>query len=403
RCGSCANVCPVYGVVGGHVFGDIYTGPIGVVNTVLYGNEIKAKELLKMCIGCKACSSICPAGIDIQKLISDLNIGLSEKYKTTSIKNVLYSNILGYPNTFKALMKMGSIAQKPLEKDNEHLVKKMRLSISADNRQLIFPIISTKTFSEMYKQLKPISQYNKKVFFYPGCAIEFFYPDIGLSLVKLLGKAGFRVDIPEKAVCCGLPAIHSGDAYNAKKIMLNNVKYINYDESYDSFIVLCPTCGSTIKEIFPTYLSSSINEFKKVSGIIPKIESLSMFLKRNNIKIITKNNIKITYHLPCHQNRVMGLSAEQLLQDVFGNNFVPMNESDACCGFGGSFSIDFPNVSNAILDNKIKNIIATQADIVLTDCPGCIMQISSGIVKKGLKIKVMHLSEFFEKNVDLEI
>ncbi len=403
RCGSCANVCPVYGVLGGHVFGDIYTGPIGVVNTVLYGNEMKAKELLKLCIGCKACSSICPAGIDIQKLISDLNIGLSDKYKIISIKNILYSNVLGYPNTFKTLMKIGNIAQKPLKKDNEHLVNKLKLSASSDRHSVIFPVISTKTFSEMYKQHAAIAKYNKKVFFYAGCAIEYFYPEIGLSLVKLLEKVGFRVDIPEKAVCCGLPAIHSGDASNAKKIILNNVKYINYDESYDSFVVLCPTCGSTIKENFPAYLSNNINEFKKTSNIIPKIESLSMFLKRNNIKITTKNNLKITYHLPCHQNRVMGLSAEQLLQDVFGNNFVPMKESDACCGFGGSFSIDFPNVSNAILDNKIKNIIATQADIVLTDCPGCIMQINSGIVKKGLKIEVMHLAEFFERNVDVDM
>ncbi|MEM3610299.1 MAG: LUD domain-containing protein [Candidatus Anstonellales archaeon] len=402
RCGSCANVCPVYGVLGGHVFGDIYTGPIGLINTVLYGNETKGESLLKLCIGCKACSAICPAGIDIQKLISDLNIGLTEKHQANSVNKIIYSSILGHPDTFKTLMKVGSIVQKPIQKDNAYLVNKLKWLSSDKESTHILPIISSKTFSELYKQYhKYNTKCHKKVFFYPGCAIEYFYPDIGISLVKLLEKIGIMVDIPEKAVCCGLPAIHAGDANSAKKIILNNIKNMKESENYDAFLTLCPTCGSTIKEDFAHYLSNNINEFKKLSNTLPKVQSLSMFLDKNNIKLVLKNGIKVTYHLPCHQNRGMGFSAESILKEIFSDNFIPMKEPDSCCGFGGSFSVSYPNISDAILDKKIENIVATQADIVLTDCPGCIMQIKSGIIKKGLNIKVMHLAEFFEKSVNL--
>jgi len=403
RCGSCANVCPVYGVVGGHVFGDVYTGPIGLVNTVLYGNNVRAKDLLKLCLGCKACSEICPAGIDIQKLISDLNIGLNEKYHTQLISDFTFSSILSKPNTFRSTMKVGSYLQTPLKLKGTDYIKFKNISITKNNTKIL-PAIAKKTFTELFKQYN-YNKYNnakKRVFFYPGCAIEYFYPYIGIALVKLLQKAEIAVDIPKKAVCCGLPSIHSGNSTSAKKAILENIQYMGDPENYDAFLVLCPTCGATIKEHFPLYLSANIPEFKKTDLMINKIKSLSMFLDENKIKLVPKNNLKITYHVPCHQNRSMHFSAEPLLKEIFKENFIPLVDADVCCGFGGSFSIDYPNISNVILNKKVENIIKTKADIVLTDCPGCIMQINGGIVERNLNIKVMHLSDFFEYNVDVE-
>ena len=399
RCGSCANVCPVYGVTGGHVFGHIYTGPIGVVSTAMYHGEKQAKNLLNMCTGCKACTEICPADIDIQKLISDLNAGIVEKSGLDSVKKVVFSKILNKPTTFKNVAKIGSIAAKPLTKNsfiNQSVMPKK-------HNFRVLPSLKKHSFSEDFRALDTyLPTPFKKVLFYPGCAIEYLYPDVGISMVKLLNRLDIQVDIPDKTVCCGLPAIHSGDKQSAKKTIINNIKYMKNPDYYDNYIVLCPTCGSTIKEIFPQMLSDLPNDFKKSSAISSKLKMFSEFLDELDIKLKVKDNMKCTYHIPCHQIRGMHFSAEYILKNTVKDSFVHLPDADTCCGFGGSFSVDFPEVSSAILDKKIENILSTNADIVLTECPGCLMQIEGGLLKKGIDIKVLHLSEFFDKYVEIE-
>ncbi len=399
RCGSCANVCPAYGVVGGHVFGHIYTGPIGVVLTAMYHGEEKAKDLLNMCTGCRSCSNICPVNIDVQKLIADLNAGVVEKRGVTPVKKILFSSILGKPKRLKRVAKIGSIVAKPMTR--EYHIKTSVIPPPHNFRAL--PTLSSISFSELFNNLKtssPLSPF-KKVLFYPGCAIEYIYPHIGISMVKLLHKLNIQVDIPKKLVCCGLPAIHSGDKKNAKKIIINNVFYMKDPDYYDNYIVLCPTCGSTIKDLFPELLSDRIDDFKIAKRIALKLKMFSEFLEEINVRLEIKEDMKCTYHIPCHQIRGLNFSPESMLKNILGESFVPLPDADACCGFGGSFSVDFPEVSKAILDKKIQNIISTKADIVLTECPGCILQIEGALLKHDIDIKVMHLSYFFDNYTNI--
>ncbi len=399
RCGSCANVCPSYGVVGGHVFGHIYTGPIGVVLTAMYHGEEKAKELLPMCTGCKACSNICPANIDIQKLISDLNAGVVEKNGLNPIKKAIFSGVLSKPTTFKSIAKVGSIISKPITKQSRIIPS----VVPKKHNFRTLPSLSKHSFTEMFKSLNIYIQNPlKTVLFYPGCAIEYIYPNIGIAMVKLLYRLNVRVDIPEKAVCCGLPALHSGDKYDAKQSMINNINHMKNPDYYDNYIVLCPTCGSTIKELFPQMLADIPESFEKSKEIASKLKMFSEFLEGLNVKLKVKNDMKCTYHIPCHQIRGLHFSAEGMLENILKDNFVHLPDADVCCGFGGSFSVDFPEISASILDKKIQNILSVKADIVLTECPGCIMQIEGGILKRNLNIKISHLSEFFDKYIEIE-
>ncbi len=399
RCGSCANVCPAYGVVGGHVFGHIYTGPIGVVLTAMYHGEEKAKELLNMCTGCKACSDICPANIDIQKLISELNAGIVAKKGLDPVKKIVFSNVLSKPTTLKSIARIGSIISKPIVKQS-HIMSSI---VPKRHNFRVLPSLNKTSFSDMFSKLNIyLPNPLKNVLFYPGCAIEYIYPEIGISMVKLLYKLNINVDIPTKAVCCGLPAMHSGDKVSAKKSIINNINYMRNPDYYDSYIVLCPTCGSTIKELFPQMLSDRLDDFKKAKKIAPKLKMFSEFLEDLNVELKVKGNAKCTYHVPCHQTRGLHFSAESMLKSILKDNFVHLKDADTCCGFGGSFSIDFPEISNAILEKKITNIISSRADLLLTECPGCIMQIRGGLMKRDINIKVVHLSEFFEKYIEIE-
>lgn len=400
RCGSCANICPPYEMVGGHVFGHIYIGAIGLILTALYHGEEKAKDILKLCIGCKACSFICPAGIDLQGIISKLKVITGEKYGINPVKKVVFSSVIPNSRMFSAALKTASFFQKPfIIEDGKHL--KSIPVMPKDKNFRTLPSVASTFFTEVYKKnysKQPDSE--RKVFFYPGCAVEYFYPQMGESLLKILNKAGIKVDIPSRAVCCGLPAISSGDGKSGKKTIEKNLKHMGNPVNYDSFLVLCPSCGMAIKEEFTEYISNDPDIYKLSTDIAEKTMSLGMFLEKENIKFKVKNDMKVTYHTPCHQSRGLGLSAENLLNDILGENFIGLQDSNVCCGFGGSYSIDFAGISSGILDKKIQHIKNSGADILVTDCPGCVMQIEGGIMKKNLDIRVVHLSEFLDEYLE---
>ncbi|WP_022670277.1 L-lactate dehydrogenase (quinone) large subunit LdhH [Hippea alviniae] len=390
RCGSCANVCPVYGVVGGHVFGKIYTGPIGLILTTLYHPTGDTKDLLSLCAGCKTCNDICPAKVDIQGLIEKLNVGLAEQYGINPAKKFLFSSILSKPVNLKGAAKIGSLILKTSRQDK-------LLPDKYNFRKL--PEISKKTFSERFKkEIKNPKNPEKRVFFYPGCAIEFLYPDVGISMAKLLVRMNIAIDIPTSSVCCGFPALHSGDKESAKKSVIKALEYMNTPSDYDSYVVLCPTCGSMIKK-FPDMVADIPEIYRVSNQIVSKLRMFSEFIKDLGVKVKADKNKKFTYHTPCHQIRGFGFSADSFLRKILEDAFVELPDSDRCCGFGGSFSIDHPEISASILDKKIKSIKSTNVNVVVTECPGCMIQIKGGIEKRDLPIEVIHISELFEKYI----
>jgi len=205
------------------------------------------------------------------------------------------------------------------------------------------------------------------------------------------------VDAPEKSACCALPALHGGDGEGGKMAIEQNLMQMKNPEDYDAYIVLCPSCGFAVKDDFMHHMAENPDMFKKAEQISGKVISLANFLEKEGIKLTAADTPKVTYHSPCHQKRGLGTNAEELLGAIFGENFIPLNDADVCCGFGGSWSVDFPGMSKGILGKKIENIEATGAEIVLTDCPGCVIQIKGGINKYGVKQKVMHVAEMLKE------
>ena len=401
RCGSCANVCPSYGVLGGHVFGHIYTGPIGAILTSFYHDDKRAMEILSLCCGCKACSEICPADIELSELIADIYGGLRFKYGLNTVRSSIYANILARPKTLKGAAKIGSLVLKSVERSS-----RLRSKLTPKKHDFrVLPLPKSKSFSAVFKErLEP--QQKKvdgkgRVFFYPGCAIEYLYPEVGLSMARLLNRVGLSVSIPDRMVCCGFPAVHDGDRVAAKKIIRQNAFYLPEGDDFDYFLVLCPTCGTTVKSLFSQFTLDMPKEYEKIKRMEKKILNFSKLLDELGLTVKTKGDILFTYHIPCHQNRGLHFSGEGFLKKILPRFYVPMRDKDRCCGFGGSFSIDYPEVSKAILDKKIDSIVSTNASVVVTECPGCIMQIRGGIMKRGLPIEVLHLSEFLDRYVEL--
>ena len=392
RCGCCANICPAYEMIGGHVFGHIYIGAIGLIFTALFHSQEAAKDILELCLSCKACSHNCPAGIDLQQLIGELKLASGDKFGIDPLKKVFYSSVLAKPGRFRGLMEVGSVVQRPvMAEDKKHL--KLPLPQRHDFR--VVPSVKKPTFTDLAKR-RPVKNVGAKsrIFFFPGCAVEYFYPEMGIALMDLFDQAGIRIDFPRISSCCGLPAVFAGDRASRDTTIRTSLTLMEHPDLYDAYLVLCPSCGVTMVEEFQKLMEEDARTKTKAEGITAKIKSLSMCLEELGIKLRAVGDKKATYHTPCHLGRGMNSTAEPYLRELLGDNFVPLMDTDVCCGFAGSYSVEFPGISSGILAKKIDHIKESGADILITDCPGCVMQIRGGMLKNDLPIQVMHLSDY---------
>jgi Fe-S oxidoreductase len=230
---------------------------------------------------------------------------------------------------------------------------------------------------------------------------------MGEAVVKVLNKAGIEVIFPEGQTCCGAPARYSGAyevaaqnaADNIQALLAEDVKYV---------VSACPTCTVALNQDFIANLRDTGR-----TDLLPAAQKLaektfdfstlaSKLVEEGRLKFKAGvEPIKFTYHDSCHLKRT--LRAEQAprkLMQQAGNELVEMQESDMCCGMGGSYTIKLPEISAPILERKLQNIEETGAPNVLIDCPGCVMQIGGGLDKRGSKIKVQHTAQRLAESLE---
>jgi len=235
-----------------------------------------------------------------------------------------------------------------------------------------------------------------RVALFGGCLCDFVYPEQAQALMRLCEDHDVQLEYPMEQTCCGLPAQMMGERETAKDVAVQNLKAID-PADYDYILTLCASCGSHLKENYRKLLSNEPALGVKVSQLRDKVIDFSSFM----IKVLKvdpgqfrSRGAKVAYHSPCHLCRGLGVTGEprELLARA-GLEYVPVKDEDVCCGFGGSFSIDFPEISAELLKRKLDNAEDTGAEFLVTDCPGCVLQLRGGVEKRGAKIKVEHIAE----------
>ncbi|MGC1455138.1 MAG: L-lactate dehydrogenase (quinone) large subunit LdhH [Nitrospirota bacterium] len=402
RCASCLNVCPVYRLVGGHVFGHIYTGGIGTILTAWFSELKKSEEIQGLCIGCGKCKEVCPGKIDIPELILELRRRLAARQGLPFIQKTALS-IINNRKVFHQMLRAASAAQQPFVK--EGFIRHMPMFLSGLSEYRSLPSIAPVPFRDVFRKIRQPRSTIKAAFF-SGCAIEFVYPHVGESVVRVLNKADIEVVFPEGQSCCGIPHWSSGAsdmaalaaAHNVKPLLADDVKYI---------IVACATCATALKKEWPHVLKDA-----NMDALVPLAEQVAaktlMFSELVNTlirekRLLPKDGLKLrklTYHDSCHAVRHVGISKEprEALMAA-GYELKEMFECDTCCGMGGSYTVKRPEISMQILKRKLKNIEDTGADFVSAECPGCLIQLCGGLDKAGSKIKAKHIAELLEENL----
>ncbi|MHB1405844.1 MAG: L-lactate dehydrogenase (quinone) large subunit LdhH [Desulfitobacteriaceae bacterium] len=420
RCASCLNVCPIYQLVGGHVYGHIYTGGIGAILTAFLHSEDDAKDVQNLCLQCGKCAEVCPGKLDIPDMILEIRNRIGEK-KGLSFTPKFALDVVSNRRLFHSLLRVASKAQKPLTK-GQGFIRHLPLFLSGLTEQKSLPAIADVPFRNIFKKIKQeVASPKGKIALYVGCLIDFVYPQIGESVIKALNAKGYEVIFPEGQSCCGAPASYMGDRDNACKSAVLNIEALNAEE-VDYVVTACPTCTHALKESYGELVANDSAWARRAKELKNKARDFSQLLSelgglqevmfggdqtrtyddgKNGKHGEQRQKLKVTYHDSCHIKRKAGVFAEprQHLTNVKEIELVEMKESDRCCGFGGSYSLKFPELSAPILERKLGNIEESEAEVVAVDCPGCLMQIAGGLDKRNSKIKVKHTAELITEKL----
>jgi len=403
RCASCLNVCPIYTLVGGHVYGHIYAGGIGAILTALLSSQEDFDKINELCIGCRKCVEICPGKINIPGLIDELRSQtVSEKGLPFGVRMV-FDNVLANRKVFHNLLRLASIGQKPFTSGN--VIRHLPLFLAGLAKDRSLPAVADIPLRDRIPKItKKITKPTLRVAFFSGCNTDFVFPETGEAVYKVLQDLNMEVVFPEEQSCCGKPVLGMGDREIAKKIAKKNI--IAFEEANaDIILSSCPTCTETWHETYVKLFADDREWKQRAEKVAHKFREFTSFVEEHYEKTgrLTPKagSMRVTYHDSCHAKRGLGIYKEPraLLAAAEGYELVEMKDCDKCCGMAGAFGVKYTKISMPILRQKITNIKESGAHIIAVGCPACMMQIQGGLDKQAPSIQVKHIAQLLAENI----
>ncbi len=407
KCGMCQAACPLYKTT--LLETDVARGKLALISHLIKELIEKPEEVKKnvnRCLLCGSCAANCPSGVDVIKIFLKTRTIITKFLKLSLIERIVLRDIVAKPKLFDLTFKIASKLQQPLTKQQNPSLGSVSCNVPfLKNRFFVPP--KEKTFLKKVQKKRNINGQKVKVGIFAGCLVDKFFPHIGLCIVSILEELDVGYFIPDVQICCGIPSISSGDLESFKTMVLHLVELYPIDK-IDYIVTPCASCTSTIKKIWPMFL----NEFdenikKKILAVSSKTMDISEFLiKKTDILSKLKVNqyrekIKITYHDPCHLKKSLGIYKEPRNIIALNNNYelIEMEDADVCCGMGGSFNIKHYDISKKIGLKKAQNILKTNAKVVATSCPACMLQIIDMLSHINADISVKHPVEILQDGI----
>ncbi len=240
----------------------------------------------------------------------------------------------------------------------------------------------------------------RRVGLFATCLVDMMRPSVGFAAVKLLEDRGLTVEVPAQS-CCGQPAFNSGDRATTKAMALNVLEAF---EGYDAVVVPSGSCGGMIKAHYMELVSDDPPLAKRMQALCDKTFELVSFLT----DVLGVWHIdapfagSVTYHDSCSGLRELGIQEQprRLLKSMPGLELKELTDADTCCGFGGTFCVKYSDISNAIVERKTANIVASGADTLAAGDLGCLMNMAGKLQREGSAIKVRHVAEILAGMTD---
>ncbi|MCP0887578.1 (Fe-S)-binding protein [Ligilactobacillus sp. WILCCON 0076] len=243
-----------------------------------------------------------------------------------------------------------------------------------------------------------------KVAIFSTCVVDLFFPKVGQAMTEVLERFGCDCYLPENQICCGQPTYNSGYLKETDKTLHNEIDSLL---SVDADYIVGPagSCVAMLRS-YKNSLKDDPEYAQKAAELADKSYEFSQFLYRvlGVVDAGAQLDAKATYHRSCHMTRLLGEATAPfvLLDHVKDLEMTPLPNIQNCCGFGGTFSAKEPEISQTMVDEKVDSVLSTKAEILISADPACLMNIGGRFSRRGEKIKIMHIAEVLNSNVDVK-
>lgn len=226
------------------------------------------------------------------------------------------------------------------------------------------------------------------------CLVDMFRPEVGFASVKLLEEAGCRVEVPPNQTCCGQPAYNSGDMATARDLAMAVIQAFS---GYDAVVVPSGSCAAMIRLHYPVLFAEDPELSRQARDLADRTWELTQYLSDvlNVSKIPARFDGSVTYHDSCSSLRELKIRQQprDLLNSMEGLTVTEMSAPEECCGFGGTFCVKYPEISEHMVNDKAADIEASHAGTVLAADMGCLMNMAGKLRRRGSKVKARHVAE----------
>jgi len=364
RCGACSNACPPFMAVSGHQFGHIYNGPIGLVLTPFH-HGLEAADLSNtLCTQCNACQEICPVGIPLPRQILE-----HRRHGRKSLRKRALLGVWSRPRLADPLLRAAAPFSGLVPGAPRLATRPYRDQVAAGGGAAAGPLT-----------------------IFASCLVDRAQPAAGRALERIARAAGYRVEFPAAQWCCGLIAANAGRFDQGAALARELLEALGPSEGP----VVTPSASC-----FGALSFDSSDWGVNGAGLDALRERLHdstrfvLGLLEKRPGLVTRGDpVRVAYHDSCQSLRQLGLKAEpRRLLELCGYEVVDLPDIANCCGFGGTFSLDWPQVADRLTEWKLDAVRQTGARLLASDNPGCLLQIEAGARRRRLDLRVAHVLE----------
>ena len=406
HCGFCLPACPTYVLWGEEM--DSPRGRIYMMRKTVDGEaavDARFRTHMDNCLGCMACMTACPSGVQYNKLIEPTRAQI-ERSVPRSLSERLFRRMIFATFPHPVRLRMLAVPLLVYQKSGlKSLVRRSGLIKHLPKRlaamEALLPEVPSGVFERQPAVVSPAGAPRRRVGMLSGCVQRVFFPKVNEATARVLAAEGCEVAIPPGQPCCGALMLHSGLEEEARA---QAKKMIAAFESakVDTVVINSAGCGSTMKEYGhllrhdPAWAERAAAFSAKCKDVSEILSELEPRAKRNSLEM------RVAYHDACHLQHAQGVREQprRLLAGIPGLEVAEIPEASLCCGSAGVFNLLQPETAEQLGARKVDNLLSTRADAVVSANPGCLLQLMNGLRARGLEaMPAFHMVELLDASI----
>ena len=400
HCGLCLNHCPTYRELGTEM-----DSPRGRIYQVL---QVDAGRLaighsfvthIDRCLDCRACETACPSGVKYGQIVERARAQIEQHYQrrwlARKMRTLFFGQLLGNPKRLASAARLLRFYQRSGLQAFARASGLLKLLRVAQLEQLQPRIDEVFFFDQIGKVFPAQGERRARVALHAGCIASVAFSELNHATIRVLTKNGVEVCVSAGQNCCGALQAHAGYRDQARRLARQNIAAM-LDDRFDAIVTNAAGCGSTLKEYGDLLREDGAHALAE--QFAAKVKDVTEFLQSLGLRNPTRRlMVRATYQDPCHlaHGQRIRNPPRELLRAV-GLELDEMPHPDQCCGSAGSYNVTQNELSMKILDQKMKDIWCTSAELVVTANVGCMLQLRAGMDRANRRIPVMHVIEVLD-------